>query len=232
MSNAFGYCLLVPGSDQRRIVERFCAERGLAHSGVFEDPADLRDSDWFTRPAVRELIAVLKQGDQVAVAGLRSICGNRRDVLTVLRELRKLGVVLHIVALSAKSPSLTVCGDLWNSFLQTLDVLFAFNTRVRGEVIKEALLVKKLEGGRYTNHRHYGWRWEGRRGQQGPVPDEQELAIIAKIIEWRDGGQSWSVIATRLLRSRVVTAAGREWSSSRARRVYVAATRGRGRPAT
>jgi DNA invertase Pin-like site-specific DNA recombinase len=230
MGEVYGYCVLT-GPDQRSTIERFLAERGCVPARVFADDDNVRNNAWFARPKARELMSILKAGDQVAVAGLRPICADRRDVPTVLHELRKRGVVLHIVALSAKSPSLTVSGDLWNSFLRTLDVLFAFNACVHGEAIKEGLYVKKLKGERYTNYCGYGWRWQGPRGAQRRVADQSERATIRQIIELRDAGASWSQIALQLLRSGVRTAGGGEWSVSRARRAYLAATRGR-RPDT
>jgi DNA invertase Pin-like site-specific DNA recombinase len=99
MSHIYGYCVLT-GPDQRRIVERFCAEHGCVLSRAFEDRAEHRDTAWFTRPAVRELMALLQPGDELAVAGVGSIYASRRDLLTVLRELRTRGVVLQF----ARSP--------------------------------------------------------------------------------------------------------------------------------
>jgi DNA invertase Pin-like site-specific DNA recombinase len=232
MSTVYGYYVLVPGPDQRGIIEAFCAERGCVLSRLFEDCAEHRDSAWLARPAVRELMSLLEPGDELVIAGLRSIYANRPDVLTVLRELQTRGIVLHIAPCSAKTPSLTISGALWNAFLQTSDVLFGFNARVRGEAIKEALYLKRLKGERYTCYLPYGWRWETRRGQQRPVPDENERAAIRQIVELRDGGMSWYRIAVNLMRSGVRTARGREWSPSRVRRAYLAATRGRSRPAT
>jgi DNA invertase Pin-like site-specific DNA recombinase len=229
MSNVYGYVCM--GRDQPGIIQQFCAARGFAVSRLFQDGAEVRGSPWLSRPALSELTAALRPGDALVITSLAPIYSSRRDLLTVLRALQARDIALHIAG-SATSPSLTVSGTMWNSFLQTLDVLFAFNTRVRGEAIREALHTRRICGRRFTNFAPYGYKWQRSRGEQRCVPDSYERATIAQIVEWRDGGASWSVIATRLLRSRVVTAAGREWSSSRARRVYVAATRGRSRPAT
>jgi DNA invertase Pin-like site-specific DNA recombinase len=232
MGTVYGYCVLT-GPDQRRTLEEFCAERGCVLARVFEDPGELRDTGWFARPGVRALMSLLEPDDEVVVAGLRSIYASRRDLLKVFREHHARGVVLHIAGFSAKFPKSVTLGGAWGDMvLRSFEVFFEFDARARGEAIREALNRKRLEGRRYTCHLPPGWRWEGRRGQQRPVPDPYERAIIAKIIEWRDQGQSWNRIATHLLRSRVVTPAGREWSPSRARRVYVAATRGRSRPDT
>jgi DNA invertase Pin-like site-specific DNA recombinase len=226
MSTVYGY---FTGPDQRRIIQHFCSEHGLDLAGVFEDDANARDSDWVTRPAVRALMTALQPGDALVITGLAPLYSSRRALLPALRELQARDIALHFAG-SAKSPSLAITGVLWNSFLQTLDVLFAFNTRVRGEAIREALYVKKLKGGRYTNYCGYGWRWQGPRGAQRRVADQSERATIRQIIELRDAGASWSQIALHLLRSGVRTTAGAEWSASRARRAWLIATRGRSRP--
>jgi DNA invertase Pin-like site-specific DNA recombinase len=231
--STYGYCVLT-GPDQRGIVEDFCAERGCVLSRLFEDPAEFRDTAWFTRPAARELMSLLEPGDEVVVAGLASIYASRRDMLTVFREHQARCVVLHIAGYSAKFPKSVTLGGAWGDMvLRWFEVFFALDAGARGEAIREALHLKRLRGQRYTNHLPYGWRWERQRGEQRPVPDENERAVIRQIVELRDQmGMSWYQIAVSLMHDGVRTTRGREWSPSRVRRAYLAATRGRSRPAT
>ena len=75
------------------------------------------------------------------------------------------------------------------------------------------------DGVEYRNRPGYGCRWHRERR----VLDLAELRIIARIVAMRREGCSWYAIAARLLRERVRTPAGREWSVMRCRRAYQAA---------
>ena len=80
---------------------------------------------------------------------------------------------------------------------------------------------KKARGLKYCRYAGYGYRWfRGRR-----VPDEHEAAVIAKVVEWKQKGYSWYGIASHLLRNRIRTSDGREWSVARCRRAYAASVR-------
>jgi DNA invertase Pin-like site-specific DNA recombinase len=233
MSSVYGYYLSTPGPNQRALVDRFCAERGLVLSGIFEDDSGARDTAWLARPAGLDLGAKLKAGDEVVVAGLEAVFSSRRELLQCLRRLQERGIAVHFAAFTAKVPvPISLRGAMAGAILRTIEAFAALDSRRRGESIREALRSRRIWARRYTNYAPYGFKWQRYRGEERCVPDQHERAIIAKIIEWRDQGQSWYRIATRLLRSRVVTAAGREWSPSRVRRAYLAGVRwmGRNRP--
>jgi hypothetical protein len=82
---------------------------------------------------------------------------------------------------------------------------------------------KKRSGLKYCRYAGYGFKWEGDQR----VPDPHEAAIMTQIVEWKQAGRSWYQIASRLLRNRVRTSSGLEWSPSRVRRVYAAELRRR-----
>jgi DNA invertase Pin-like site-specific DNA recombinase len=233
MSTVYAYYLGIPGRDQRALVDRFCAERGLVVSDIFEDEAGARDTAWLARPAGLEMAARLEQGDEVVVAGLESVFSSRRELLQCLRSLQERGIAVHFAAFTAKVPRpISLRGAVAGAMIGTIEAFAALDSRRRSESIREALRTRRIWGRRHTNYPPYGHQWQRCRGEQRLMPDPYERAIIAKIIAWRDQGQSWYRIAARLLRCRVVTAAGREWSPSRVRRAYLAATRGRSHPAT
>lgn len=76
---------------------------------------------------------------------------------------------------------------------------------------------KRSNGLKYCRYPGFGFRWF--RGKR--VVDEQEMATIAEIAKMRDeGGLSFEKIALDLLRRRVVTRDGREWSPWRCERAY------------
>ena len=76
-------------------------------------------------------------------------------------------------------------------------------------------------GLKHCYHPPYGYRFE--KGK--PVRNEEELAVMDKIVELKHAGQSYYRIAAKLLRERVLTPAGEEWSPARVRRAYQAAIR-------
>jgi hypothetical protein len=75
---------------------------------------------------------------------------------------------------------------------------------------------KKRRGLKYCRFPGYGFRWF--RGQR--VPDQGEREVIAQVVERRGAGHSWYAIAAELLRQRVRTADGREWSVAHCRRAF------------
>lgn len=77
---------------------------------------------------------------------------------------------------------------------------------------------KKAAGLKYCAHAGYGYRWL--RGKR--VTDLREAATISLIVQLRQQGLSWYRIAAHLLRERVRTSSGREWSVARVRRAYFA----------
>jgi DNA invertase Pin-like site-specific DNA recombinase len=229
----YGYCLMIPGPDQRALIGRFVAARGCVLSACFEDSADVRDDAWLERPAARELTALLRRGDEVVAAGLNSICTGRRDTTAMLRTFQESGIVLHFAWVSRSLPmSVSLCGADIGKMIETFEVFAALDADYRSQAIKEGLRTRRLRGERHTRFPGYGNQWKRYRGQQYCAADENERAVIRQIVALRDAGASWYRIALHLLRTGVRTAAGREWSPSRVRRAHLAATRGRSRRAT
>src|SRR5690349_11907521 len=75
-----------------------------------------------------------------------------------------------------------------------------------------------------NQHAGYGYRLTGPKGCRRRVPDLAEQAVIARIVDLRQAGTCWEQIALTLLRERITAKTGREWSISRIRRAYDAAT--------
>jgi hypothetical protein len=59
------------------------------------------------------------------------------------------------------------------------------------------------------------------------VPDEGDRATARAIVAWRAERRSWYQIARTLLLSGMTTPDGREWTTSRCRRVFDALTSGK-----
>ena len=208
-----------PSADaQLAIIRGFCEEHGLKLADVFQDQADTARTAWLARPAGQQLAAVLKPGVQVVIADCASIYSKAADLLRAIQDLREQGVVLHIAAFKSRKSEAAFTfstsglhGDLMVKALQAMQTL---NRSARSEAVREGMRARKEQGRKYCHHPGYGYVWNGRGGRK---PDDYEQAIMAKIVEWKRAGWSWNQIAAHLLRQRVRTSAGREWSPARVR---------------
>jgi DNA invertase Pin-like site-specific DNA recombinase len=232
----FGYCRQLADDKspatlaaQAEAVRAYCAGRGLQLDDLFTDGVGAGGIPWLERPAGERLAARLKEGDQVVVARGELVYTSASDLLAVIQDWRGRGIDLHIVQAEGGSgrfrPGLDTQGPMGQVIATALTVLAGFKKNRRREVARRALLERKCRRVRHTRCPGYGWRWEGPPGEQRRVPDDEERAVIGKIIEWKQAGFSWYSIAAWLLRQRVKTAAGREWSPSRVRRACLAELR-------
>jgi DNA invertase Pin-like site-specific DNA recombinase len=229
-NHVFGYACAPDAPGQLAMIEGYCSQLGLRLGDVFTDPADAAGLSWLQRPAGEQLAARLEPGSAVVVAGLKHLYPSTEELLKVLTEMRARGVTLHIVQVegSPRGPeaSLPVGGEVSDLIVRTLSVLRAFDRSVRSRAVREGMRRRKLEGRKYCRHPGYGFTWKGKKGQERREPHAHEQAVMAKVIEWRQAGYSWYEVAAHLLRHRVLTADGREWSPSRVRRAYRAAVLG------
>ncbi len=74
--------------------------------------------------------------------------------------------------------------------------------------------------GTTNGHPGFGYKLRGPKGRKTKVPDPKEQQTIRWIVEGRNAGWTWERIYFNLLRRRVRTRTGREWSVSRIRRAY------------
>jgi hypothetical protein len=83
---------------------------------------------------------------------------------------------------------------------------------------KSAVALSVEPDGTTNPHPAYGFKLRGPRGRRTKVPDPKERAVIQWIAEQRQLGWTWEAIYFDLLKRRVRTRAGREWSVCRIRR--------------
>jgi hypothetical protein len=88
-----------------------------------------------------------------------------------------------------------------------IHILIAFAEYERAMIrtrTREALQIRKSNGQRYCRWAEYGWRWEKRHDPRlkkhvnVKVPDENERAILSKVLELRAAGQSFDEIRQHL----------------------------------
>jgi hypothetical protein len=106
-----------------------------------------------------------------------------------------------------------------------IHILIAFAEYERSMIrtrTREALQARKQRGDRYCRWAEYGWRWEKRTDPRlkkpvnVKVPDENERAILRKVVELRAAGRSLDSIRQHLnYEMKARTRMGGEWTTGR-----------------
>lgn len=200
-------------------IHAFSTSRGWSIDRVFQD-AIRGGKPWRLRPAGGELASELGRGDHVLMASEAPFDG-ARDLAQTLADFRAGGITLHLarlVGLNGKTWSFSsdaAGAELVEKFFAAAAEMYA---RDRRERIAHGMAKKAYSGKRHCGHPRYGWRWHG----DSRVLDLDECKIADRIRHERDAGCSWNQIAVGLLRDRITTKDGKEWSVARVRRVYLA----------
>src|SRR5262249_54304195 len=71
----------------------------------------------------------------------------------------------------------------------------------------------------------YGFKRGGEEGDRRDVRDEAERALGKRIVEWADAGWSFRQIGVHLLEQRIKDSRGRDYDTTRIRRIYHAERR-------
>jgi DNA invertase Pin-like site-specific DNA recombinase len=158
------------------------------------------------RPKGGPLFARLKKGDAVIALKLDRLFRSALDALTVVEDLRKRGVALHLLDLG---------GDISGNGLSKLflTIAAAFAEAERDRIRERITQVKKdqRERGRYLGGTvPFGFR----RGESGDlVQDEAEQEAVREMIALRAQGKALRPIADAM-RGRATRSATRAWRAS------------------
>jgi hypothetical protein len=222
MMARFGYCI---GEQTKETLASDCNDQGFHLDQTFVDDPASRCSPWFARPAGQVLASRLSAGDMVIVPDGDTIYSGMSDLLAVLQYFHERDNTLHLIRgqkfLGNHQYPLTIAGEVSRNFTKILEKFISWNRSRRGDAIRSGMWTKRQMGLKHCYHPPYGYRFE--KGK--PVRNEEELAVMDKIVELKHAGQSYYRIAAKLLRERVLTPAGEEWSPARVRRAYQAAIR-------
>jgi DNA invertase Pin-like site-specific DNA recombinase len=209
---------------QYGILQSYNEQHNLSLDAIFFDSTDYSRVPWLERPAGQELIRELLPGYGVIIPSFSAIYTKPLNLLNILRDFQERGITLHIAKINAfgREParSITTAGEGGEAIATALMAMQSLSRSTRGEAVSEGMQKRKREGKQYCRFAGYGFAWHRDRR----VPNEEEQAVIAKIVQWREEmGCSWYEIAAHLLHCGVtVGSTGREWSPSRVRRAYLA----------
>ena len=159
----FGYvrCSTVEQNEERQL--RMMAEQGIAAERIFTDKASGKNTD---RPALHAMMKQLRAGDMVIVESISRIARNTRDLLSIVAELRSLGV--EFVSLKEQIDTTTATGQFMLTVFGALAELERENILERQ---REGIAIAKEQG-----------KYKGRK----PIDaDPERLAAVCK--RWRAG---------------------------------------------
>ena len=193
----YGYCRVSTAKQasegeslevQRRQIEGYALMHGLKLDDITVEEGVSGSVPVAERPAGGPLFARLMKGDAVIAPKLDRLFRSALDALTVVEDLRKRGVALHLLDLG---------GDISGNGLSKLflTIAAAFAEAERDRIRERITQVKKdqRERGRYLGGTvPFGFR----RGESGDlVQDEAEQEAVREMIALRAQGKALRPIA-------------------------------------
>jgi len=226
MSRRYGYIRastdkqIASPETQRQIIEEYANRRGRSVDRFFVDPAVSGKEPLFDRDAGKEMLAVLKRGDEVIVARLDRLSRSFVGFARILELWLKHKITMHLCDM----PGGTFDPDnpMSEMLIGMLIVFANYERRLISVRTREGLQARKQRGEKYCRWAEYGWRWEKRfdpllkKNVNVKVPDEPERAILRKVVELRATGRSLDQIRQHLnYRMKARTQTGGEWTTNR-----------------
>jgi DNA invertase Pin-like site-specific DNA recombinase len=206
---------------QRGTIAARASDRGLSVAAWFEDGPETSRTPLADRTAADCLCRQVQPGDHVLVLFPLLLSESLADLQRTVADWHGRGIILHFPIQG---------GDAWLDTAQTVDDLSVSDAMLRAlemireqrrNAIREGILLRQLEGKRHGRYPPLGMMFDtDEHGEERPVSDPEELAIMRQIADWRNDGWTWESIYFELLRRRVTTRDGREWSTTRIRRAY------------
>jgi DNA invertase Pin-like site-specific DNA recombinase len=217
---------LAAQSQKLQLVWEMLYQQTLLWGEVYADATTTAHIPFAQRPRGKLLLERLQPGDHVAIAKTSCAFASLPEALTQLDAWYEQGIIVHLLDM----PGLTWRPGMGKTMLQLVPALEAMKRNLTCERIHMAMnhpqtkakMASRTARGKLTNHPGYGYRHRGAAGRKVRVVDAKEQEAIARITAWREQENlSWDKIAIRLLRQRIRTKDGRDWSSQRCRRAYL-----------
>lgn len=207
----------VGGEQDRQTIEAYAGSCGLIVAATFQDRKSWR-TPWRQREQGSQLAELLQAGDHVIMGGGGTFAG-AADFLQTIKDLAPLEITVHLAQVKWRTGSTSLAiGRVEAPFVEKIAAAHADAvSQWQSENTAWGLVRAAQAGKRYCRHPGYGRRW--RRNKR--VIDEEECQVAGWIRVWRDQGFSWYQMARVLLRRKLKTKDGGEWSAARVRRVYL-----------
>lgn len=159
------------------------------------------------RPGVLDIISMVKnkQIEGIIVYKLDRLSRRVIDTLNLIEQFDKSGVAFH--SITEKIDTKSAAGKF---FITILSALAQMERDLISERTKGALNYKRSKGG-CAGNAPYGYRKVGEKKYSMLVIDKDEMPILSKIKKMRQGGVSYSGIATHLNLKDIKTRNGGIW---------------------
>jgi DNA invertase Pin-like site-specific DNA recombinase len=226
MSQVYGYIRastdkqIASPETQRQIIEEYARRLGRIVDRFFVDPAVSGKKSLFDRDNGKGMMTELKNGDEIIVARLDRLSRSFVGFAKILEFLLEHKIKMHLCDMPGGpfDPD-----NPMSELLIGILIIFAnYERRLISVRTREGLQARKLRGEKYNRWAEYGWRWEKKydsllqKHVNVKVPDENERAILRKVVELRAAGQSLDQIRQHLSYvMRVRTRMGGAWTKGR-----------------
>ena len=226
MSRVYGYIRastdkqIASPETQRQIIEDYAKRRGRSVDRFFVDPAVSGKKPLFDREGGKELSLILRKGDEVIVARLDRLSRSFIGFARILEFWLKHKITMHLCDMPG---GVFDPDNPMSEMLIGMLIVFAnYERRLISVRTREGLQARKLRGEKYCRWAEYGWRWEKhidprlKKQVNVKVPDENERAILRKVVELRAAGCSFDQIRQHLnYQMKARTRMGGEWNTGR-----------------
>jgi hypothetical protein len=149
-------------------------------------------------------------GDKIMVATAQVLGPRAADADVALRRCRRLGVEVQVVG---------DAGQAGGAGPQ-LEELVSLDRNTRSVETRAAMAKLRQQGMRRSRYPKLGYRFVWANGGWAERVRPKEMATIAKVVEWKHRGWSWSAIAEHLSAHGCATATGGAWDPRRLQRAY------------
>ena len=182
----------------------------------FNDDEPYGALPFLERPMADDLVTrTAKTGDTIIAYKLENCFVSIENAVDTITELLERNIFLNFVELG-----IDVSSEYGQSVMETVNTFLEFNRDIRSQRIKTNLRRKKLEKGPRNNQSPMGYKIVRNEGKGYFVPDHKEREQIAKIIQWRNEGNTWSEILRRNKPKH--RANGNKWNQQNIRVAYQA----------
>ena len=194
---------------QRERIVAYCSMAGLELVELHADNGISAGKPLHTRNGGQRLLAALEAGEAEHVIALKldRLFRDTVDCLQTVQEWDRCGVSLHLIDMGGQTLN---TGSAMGRFFLTMAAGFAEMERnLTGERTTAALAWKKAQGQKYAPT-PYGYR----EAEGKLLPNDEELAVVARIKNLRGEGVSYHKIADALNLEGVPSKRGGKWYAS------------------
>ncbi len=214
---------------QRFEISTHAAREGVTIDTWIEDPATTSKIRFDKRDGGAEFVRLAKSEDTLWISKLDRAFRSLADCAVMLDAWERKGIGLRICDIGGQFDITTPHGK---GFLQIMAVIAEMERKLNSVRTREALAVLKRAGKANGRYAGYGFKWrrvwdkDRNNGNGGwtkhKVANPEERAMMAEIAKWRMEGLDYESIYFHMLKHKLKTTDGKEWSLDRIKRAYQA----------